>query len=125
MVSWKLEEMSNQQRQQLATAIDNEPARRSTVKERAECLTLGREGTYQKGLVNIYSKILVRIIRRYSGRSRCYDDDNFSGGCKSLRDSLASTLGLKGDSTEDGITFEYAQERADKTETVIKIYSKG
>jgi len=124
MVTWRMEDLSNDQRKRVAAAIDNESARRSTVKERHEQATLGREGTYQKGLVNIPGPLLVRISRLYSGRSQLYDDDNFSGGCKGLRDAIASMLGLSGDSKKDGIVFEYAQERSDKTETVIEIFSK-
>ena len=125
MVSWKLEEMSNEQRQQLATAIDNEPARRSTKQKCNGQVALVHPIEDKKGLVHIDCPILVRIIRKYSGRSREYDGDNYSGGAKGLRDAIASTLGLKGDSKADGITFEYAQERSEKTETVIEIFSKN
>lgn len=62
---------------------------------------------------------LVRITR-YSRRN--YDDDNFSGGCKQLRDTIAEdVLGFPGDSREDGITFEYAQKRG-TARTVIEVF---
>ena len=112
--------------QRMAITDNNATPGRSTKPERDEQPTLGREGENPQGLVNIPGPLLVRITRRYSGRSRLYDDDNFQGGCKELRDSIASTLGLKGDSAKDGIIWEYRQEKGGwhKTYTAIETFSK-
>lgn len=119
MVTWKLEDMSNEQR--MAITTDNETPGRNSITKRNRLPTLGRSTAHKEGMVNIIGPLYCRIIRRFSGRSRKYDDDNFS---KQLRDALAAACGLKGDSKEDGIEFEYRQERAEVTETVIEIFSK-
>ena len=124
MVKWKMEDLSNEQRQRVATAINNATTSRSTKQKCNGQVALVHPIEDKKGLVHIDCPILVRIIRKYSGRYREYDGDNYSGGAKGLRDAIASTLGLKGDSKADGITFEYAQERSEKTKTVIEIFSK-
>jgi hypothetical protein len=50
-----------------------------------------------------------------------YDDDNFQGGCKQLRDAIASALGFPGDSERDGLTWEYRQKKGE-IKTVIEVY---
>jgi len=124
MVTWRMEDMNDNQKRRVATAINNEVPSRHPQSEYNEQTPLGREGTHPSGLVNISGKVFVRITRRYGGKSRIYDDDNFSGGCKELRDAIAAFLGLKGDSKKDGVEWEYAQKRAEVTETIIEIYSK-
>ena len=116
--------MNADQKRRVEIATCNEDASRGTKQKRTKQTPLGRTGEDQKGMVNIAGQVLVRIIRLYSGRSRCYDDDNLIGGAKQLRDSIASMLGLKGDSEEDGIEFIYSQARSRETETIIEIYSK-
>lgn len=51
----------------------------------------------------------VRITRR---GPRALDDDNLSGGCKSLRDAL-KFVGLIEDDTPDLVAVEYQQERGE------------
>jgi hypothetical protein len=58
-------------------------------------------------LVDPDRPILVRVVR-VGGRP--LDDDNLAGGCKELRDSVASALGRRGDSQADGLFWQYAQE---------------
>ena len=122
MVKWNWEDMSNAQRMAIRTDF-NTPGR-STKQECTKQAPLGSAGKNPFGLVHITCPIHCRITRKYGGRSKCLDDDNMSGGAKSLRDAITSILGLKGDSEADGITFEYAQEKGEVTETVIKIFSK-
>ena len=52
----------------------------------------------KENVVDLCLPLRVRITRIYSGRGREYDDDNFTGGCKELRDAIAQLLGCKGDS---------------------------
>jgi len=86
---------------------------------------LGTEREDQKGMVNIPGMVCVTLTRVYSGRGKAYDDDNLSGGLKSLRDAVAETLlGRKGDSQEDGLEFSYHQEKGEETKTIIEIYRK-
>ena len=122
MVTWNWEDMTDAQR--MAITDNNEAPGRSTKQKRNEPFALGSQKPYKTGMVNIPGPLLVRIIRRYSGRSREYDGDNFTGGAKTLRDAIAAFLGLKGDSAQDGVSWEYEQERSEVTETVIKIFSK-
>jgi len=73
-------------------------------------------------LVHIAGPLLIRIVRRVP-HSRRLDDDNLSGGCKQLRDAIATSLGRKGDSEEDGLWWEYAQEKgSEEYETLIEIF---
>lgn len=64
-------------------------------------------------------KCLVRITR-YGLRR--YDDDNMVGGSKELRDSIAAALGFPGDSEEDGLRWQYAQEKG-PPRTVIEVWT--
>lgn len=83
------------------------------------------EGESREGMVDIPGPLLVRITRVFCGRDKPYDDDNLSGGCKQLRDAIAFALGRKGDSEEDGFTWEYKQEKGEVPETVIEIFRAG
>jgi len=105
--------------------INNELTRNSAAKQkRGKQPALVRRAEDQAGMVGIPGPLFVRIIRHIPKGGNAYDDDNLSGGCKQLRDGIAAMLGLKGDSAEDGITFEYAQVKTDigQAETVIEIY---
>jgi len=92
--------------------------------KRNEQHSLVRKGQDSAGLVHIPGQILCRITRHLGKRSKIYDDDNQTGGCKELRDSIAAALSLKGDSEEDGIKFEYRQikSRNGIPETEIEIF---
>jgi len=50
----------------------------------------------------------VRLTRLMSKRERAYDDDNFAGGCKPIRDALVDAGLIWGDSSRDA-QFEYRQ----------------
>ena len=76
------------------------------------------EGTATKVLDYPYMPLLVRITRVGSRR---LDDDNLSGGCKQLRDAIASLLGRKGDSEREGLYWEYKQEKG-KPQTIIEVF---
>jgi hypothetical protein len=71
-------------------------------------------------LVNIDCPVLVRITR-FVPYNKQLDDDNCSGGAKQLRDAIASIMGRKGDSAEDGMHWEYCQEQGPE-ETKIEIF---
>jgi len=75
----------------------------------------------KKGMVKASGLVIARITRR---GKRKLDDDNMSGGCKQLRDAIAQDLfGLKGDTREDGIEFEYAQEISKTTtDTLVEFW---
>ena len=79
--------------------------------------TLVVEGKTPTSLVNLTGEVIVRITRVSPRR---LDDDNLSGGCKQLRDAIASLLGRKGDSEKDGLRWIYEQEKG-KAETIIEI----
>ena len=113
-----------QQNPGLRAAIDAALTRRGCSKpQRAGRRALGGEGAAAQGLVDIAGPLLVRITRVYAGR--CYDDDNFSGGCKQLRDAIAAALSRKGDSEEDGLRWEYRQIPSAQSEIVIEIFKLG
>ena len=103
----------------VAAALDRDTAAES---QRDGQPALGGQGARPSGLVDIPGPLRVRITRVYAGRHRPYDDDNMSGGCKSLRDAIAAALGRKGDSEEDGLAWEYAQEKGPEAETIIEIW---
>jgi len=85
---------------QLARAEDTE-------QKRDGFASLVKEGKDPEGMVDIPSPLHVRIIRNVPDRRHFQDDDNQSGGAKQLRDAIASFLCRKGDSEEDGLTWEY------------------
>lgn len=67
------------------------------------------------------TRLRVTIERR---SPRQLDDDNFAGGAKQLRDSIAELLGRKGDAEEDGLEFSYRQTKGKKM-TIITIEEIG
>ena len=70
-------------------------------------------------MVNITGSVLIRITR--IGKMEL-DGDNMSGGCKELRDAIASSLGRKGDSASNGMFWEYKQKKGEP-ETIVEIFS--
>ncbi len=106
-------------------AIDDQDARdRDAQQKRNELGALDGSPQGPQGMVNLPGQVLVRIIRHCGTGERDYDDDNFSGGCKELRDAIAAALGRRGDSAQDGLAFEYEQRRSETGEpmTEIQIY---
>ena len=57
------------------------------------------------------SRVVVSIIGL---RRRTLDDDNFNGGCKALRDSIAASLGM--DDGDKRLRWQYGQLRTDGRE---------
>jgi len=95
------------QRQVRAQLAPN-PARISVAKpERNEQVALVQESGGTPCMVHSNRPLLIRITRN---RGRTLDTDNLAGGCKQLRDAIASAFGRKGDSAEEGFTWEYVQE---------------
>jgi hypothetical protein len=86
--------------------------------------SLVRKKKNPDGMVHIPGPLHCRIIRNIPKTGRIYDNDNYSGGLKECRDGIAAMLGLKGDSPEDGITFEYIQRESPSgvASTEIEIY---
>ena len=93
---------------QVRTQLAPNPARISVAKpERNEQAALVQESGGTPCMVHSNRTLLVRITRN---RGRTLDTDNLAGGCKQLRDAIASAFGRKGDSAEEGFTWEYVQE---------------
>ena len=69
--------------------------------------SLVKAGSTTESMVSSDRTLLVRITR-YGGRP--LDSDNLAGGCKELRDAIASAFGRKGDSEKDGFEWVYEQE---------------
>lgn len=88
--------------------------------ERDKQVPLVGQAKAETGMVYLNFPVLVIITGRCP---RPYDDDNFSGGCKELRDAIAAALSFKGDSEKDGIRFEYVQEKG-QAETIIEVYEQ-
>lgn len=96
---------------EVATRIRDRIAGNPTLKpERLQQSPLGGTPKDPTSMVNIPGSVHCRFIRTAGKGAKIYDDDNFSGGLKECRDSVAAMLGLKGDSPKDGITFSYCQE---------------
>jgi hypothetical protein len=87
-------------------------------RDRRQALDMG--GAIAPLLDYIDSPLLVRITRIAQRR---LDDDNMSGGCKQLRDAIASAFGRQGDSETDGLWWEYRQEKG-PYEIVIEVFEK-
>lgn len=66
----------------------------------------------------------VLLTRVYSGREREYDDDNWIGAAKALRDQVASELHVN-DGDRGAVRFTYSQEKGPRTEVRIEIRSRG
>jgi len=80
---------------------------------------LDREISFAQGMVDITGPLIIRITRIYQGKE--YDDDNFIGGCKQLRDAIAAALSRKGDSEKDGLRWEYIQ-KVGEPEIKIEVF---
>lgn len=107
--------------QRLQAAVDAALARGGySQPQRDGWRALGGEAKSAQGLVNIAGPLVVRITRHYIGKR--YDDDNFSGGCKQLRDALAAALSRKGDSEKDGLRWEYRQVKSAAQEIMIEFF---
>ena len=81
--------------------------RLTTIAEHNEQDSLVKSRPSKESMVHSDRTLFVRITR-VGGRT--LDDDNLSGGCKELRDAIASAFGRHGDSAKDGFTWEYKQE---------------
>jgi len=103
----RIQEKYNRGRAQFA----NHPAGNHNAEpERDEQKALVAEGDIQTGMVHSDRPLIVRITR-VGGRT--LDTDNLAGGCKELRDAVAAAFDRKGDSTQDGFTWEYEQKNRD------------
>jgi len=100
---------------QLARAADTQSKRSRQNALAAECPD-------SPGVVDISGPLHVRIVRHVPDRRHVQDDDNTSGGCKSLRDAIAEFLCREGDSEEDGFTWEYATVVGEPFRVDIEIY---
>lgn len=108
---------------QLRAAVDAEIARRGRAqpqRDRRRALVGKTSGT--QGLVDLVGPLLIRITRGYVEEE--YDDDNFSGGCKQLRDAIAAAFSRAGDSAQDGLFWEYRQIQSEAPEIIIEIFEK-
>ena len=108
----RVEDLPEYYREQARAQLAATPAvRTDTEPEPDEGAALGRQGGDPLVLVDPARPLLVRIVR-VGGRRM--DDDNLAGGCKELRDAIASALGRRGDSEADGLFWEYDQEAGDE-----------
>lgn len=99
--------------------FDSSPAERSHAEpERRKPSALDCKSAIAQALPHSAARYHI-TIERHSPRT--LDDDNFCGGCKQLRDTIAELLGKSGDSEADGLTFEYKQNKSKIKKTVIKI----
>lgn len=99
--------------------LDNSPAERADAQpERSKQPALDCKSALAQALPRSAARYHI-TIERHSPRT--LDDDNFCGGCKQLRDTIAELLGKTGDSEADGLTFEYLQVKSKLKKTVIKI----
>jgi hypothetical protein len=100
--------------------LDASSSERSTPKpQQSQPDALDAKSQVTEALGN-YSGRLRIVIERHS--NRMLDDDNAIGGAKQLRDAIAHLLDRKGDSEQDGLTFEYIQVKSKAKKTVIKFY---
>lgn len=98
---------------------DHRPAGTSDPKfERSKRNALDRENAFKATISGMAGRFRV-TIERHSPRT--LDDDNFTGGCKQLRDAIAELLGKKGDSATDGLEFQYVQVKSSIKKTVVRI----
>jgi hypothetical protein len=97
---------------------NNHPERADAQPERRKQSSLDCKSAIAQALPRSAARYHI-TIERHSPRT--LDDDNFCGGCKQLRDTIAELLGKTGDSEADGLTFEYKQVKSKLKKTVIKI----
>ena len=105
------------------THLVSDLAGTNSVAEQGGEHALGGQGQAPKAMDKASCRFHAVITRR---GKRKLDYDNLVGGSKQLRDALSEDiLKLRGDSPEDGITFEYAQlVTKETTDTLIKIYKE-
>lgn len=103
--------------QEALDAKDNHSGACDTEPECAELASLVGQVPREEVLDADAPRLRVTIERR---SPRQLDDDNFAGGAKQLRDSIAELLGRKGDAEEDGLEFVYRQAKGKKM-TIITI----
>jgi len=75
----------------------------------------------KKAMGPLTGNLLVKITRQ--ANSSGLDDDNLAGGCKELRDAIAEALGRSGDSTKDGLRFEYSQSKGNAA-MIIELFTE-
>jgi len=124
-MGWKYEKLPEQLQKAIDKAIVDQDTRgRTAEQKRNELRPLDSPAQGPVSMVNLPGPLVIRLIRHYRKGEREYDDDNMSGGCKELRDSIAAALGRGGDSAQDGFTWEYAQRPSETGEpmTEIEIY---
>jgi len=124
-MGFRYEKLPKHLQKAIDKAVDDQDARdREREQKRSKGVALERPSQNPQSMVNIPGPLLVRIIRHYGKGEREYDDDNQSGGCKELRDSIAAAHGRRGDSAQDGFAWEYAQRPSETGEpmTEIEIY---
>lgn len=92
----------------------------NTKPQRRKQDALGEKSAFAQTIQEFTGRLHITIERH---GPRILDDDNFIGGCKQLRDVIAELLGKKGDSTSDGLEFEYLQVKSKVKKTVVKIRS--
>lgn len=88
--------------------------------ERRKQDALGEKSAFAQTIQEFTGRLHITIERH---SPRILDDDNFIGGCKQFRDAIAELLCKKGDSTSDGLEFEYLQVKSKVKKTVVKIYN--
>jgi hypothetical protein len=71
------------------------------------------------------SKLTIKLIRVYSTQfERLYDDDNYIGGCKHLRDGIAEGLGFASDNNSR-LTWDYDQQKTkemlNRLEVIVEV----
>jgi len=127
---FKLEQLPEHYRKQAEEQLRNEKTaysqdgirrNNSSVSECRKQKTLGVQKTIKSCMVDITGTLLIRITRQ---SNRILDDDNFSGGCKELRDAITTIIGRPGDSEKDGLFWEYKQ-KIGEPKTVIEVYKIG
>ena len=62
---------------------------------------------------------LISLTRHYSARGKEMDSDNLQRACKSVRDGVADGLGIL--DNDPRVRWEYGQERADRTEVIVRL----
>lgn len=86
--------------------------------ERRESDALDAKSEVAEALQGTAGRFHITIERHGWGT---LDGDNFCGGAKQLRDTIAELLGKEGDSTADGLEFDYVQVKSKVRKMVVKI----
>ena len=109
-------------KQNETTTRDTTEKSKNTKSKRSKLQTLGLSAQAQATMAELPHQLHI-VITRHGGRK--LDTDNLSGGSKQLRDAIAEVLGRKGDSEEDGLTWEYQQVPGGDKSVTIQIFDKG